>query len=317
VDFLKKHHETRSAVVAPRFTEAVEAYKRDLETDSSMKPQSKQYRLWCLQKIQRTWPKLWDLRLDQITEEDCKEWAAKLNKESACHYYNNTIATLRQVLDAGIAEHKRDAGTGIENPAQHLSRVRIRQKELQLPELAQFFELVKNLKMRSGGWGRRVGDLIEFLAFSGLRIRSEALWVNWEDIDWQCKEIIVRGHPQTGTKNSEIRRIPIILDMENLLKRLQAERPRTGPILIVRRCYEALARACNEIEIPRLTHYDFRHLSTERVRTDKTAEVNSWPLHLRFPRSTSGAWCRQTKPSKWTNWSKTRCGSDSPVRRSA
>jgi len=68
VDFLKKHHETRGAVVAPKFTEAVEAYKRDLETDSSMKPQSKRYRLWCLQKIQRTWPELWDLRLDQITE---------------------------------------------------------------------------------------------------------------------------------------------------------------------------------------------------------------------------------------------------------
>ena len=86
VDFLKKHNESRGSLAAPKFTEAVEAYKRDLETNSALKPQSKRYRLWCLQKIERSWPKLWDLRLDQITEEACKEWGAKLNKDIACHY---------------------------------------------------------------------------------------------------------------------------------------------------------------------------------------------------------------------------------------
>jgi integrase len=69
--------------------------------------------------------------------------------------------------------------------------------------------------MKSGGWGPRVADLVEFLAYSGLRIKSEALWVTWDDIDWKQKEIIVRGDPVTATKNSEIRRVPIIPDMEN------------------------------------------------------------------------------------------------------
>ena len=195
LDFQKKHHETRGSVVVPRFTAAVEAYKKDLEPDSSLKPQSKQYRLWCLQKIQRTWPTLWDLRLDQITEEECKGWATKLNKEIACHYYNNTIGTLRQIIAAGLKQHKDGGGTRLENPATELKRTRVTQKELQLPEPTQFRELVKNVRMRSGGWGPRVGDLIEFLAYSGLRIGSEAVWVTWQDIDWQRKEIIVRGQP--------------------------------------------------------------------------------------------------------------------------
>ena len=66
-----------------------------------------------------------------------------------------------------------------------------------------------------------MADLIEFLAYSGLRIRSEALWVTWEDIDWKRKEIIVRDDPVTATKNSETRRVPLIQDMQDLLKRLK------------------------------------------------------------------------------------------------
>ena len=184
--------------------------------------------------------------------------------EIASHYFNNTIATLKQVIDAGIAEYERQGGMGLKNQAQQLLRVRIKQKELQLPEPSQFHELVGNLRKKSGGWSERIGDLIEFLAYSGLRIRSEALWVTWEDIDWQRKEIIVRGHPETGTKNSDIRRVPIIADMDNLLKRLQTDPPQTGRILEIARCHEALARACKEIGIPRLTHHDLRHLFATR-----------------------------------------------------
>jgi integrase len=84
--------------------------------------------------------------------------------------------------------------------------------------------LLENLRMRSGGWGPRVADLVEFLAYSGLRIHSEAVWVRWEDVDWQRKEIVVRGNPQTGTRNSEVRRLPLIPYMEALLTRLQDKR---------------------------------------------------------------------------------------------
>jgi integrase len=264
VDFLKEKQELRGTIPVPSFTEAVEIFKSDLEKNSRIKPQSKKYRLWCLQKIQRSWPALWELRLDQISVESYQEWSTKLSTEIAAHYFNNTIATLKQVIDAGIADYERQGGKGLKNPAAKLQRVRIKQKELQLPEASQFHDLVKNVRKKSGGWGPRIGDLIEFLAYSGLRIRSEALWVTWEDVDWQRREIIVRGDPVTGTKNSDIRRVPIIADMEKLLKRLQADSAGTGLILQIGRCHEALARACKEIGITRLTHHDLRHLFATR-----------------------------------------------------
>jgi len=264
-DFLRRHQEARGTVAPPTFSEAVESFKRDLENNSAIKPQSKQYRLWCLQKLERSWPGLVDLRLDQITEDACKEWAAKLQKEIACHYYNNTIGTLKQVIQAGIRAHKQNKGVPFGNPAEDLRRTKIKQKELRLPESSQFRDLVANIRKNSGGWGPRIGDLVEFLAYGGMRIRSEAIWVTWNDIDWKRKEIVVRGDPETGTKNSEIRRVPILPDMETLLNSLRADGGEGGDqILKISRCNEALNRACKEIGIPRITHHDLRHLFATR-----------------------------------------------------
>jgi len=266
-DFLKEKQEARGKVAAPKFSEAVEQFKRELESDTSIKPQSKKYRLWCLKKLQKTWPALWNLGLDEITPQACKEWAGELNKKIACHYFNNTIGTLKQVIHAGIRAHKEKHGIKLENPAEDLRRTRINQKELQLPEASQFKGLVENLSKRSGGWGPRIADLVEFLAYGGMRIKSEAVWVTWEDVDWQRKEIVVRGTPDTGTKNSEIRRVPMIPDMEGLLTRLKAKLGSaevTGRILQIGRCNEALERACKELGIARITHHDLRHLFATR-----------------------------------------------------
>jgi integrase len=107
---------------------------------------------------------------------------------------------------------------------------------------------------------------VEFLAYGGMRIHSEAEWVTWGDVDWQRKEIIVRGSPETGTKNSEMRRIPILPDMEGLLTRLKEKLGaiESSRILQVGECHLALSRACKEIGIARLTHHDLRHLFATR-----------------------------------------------------
>lgn len=264
-DFLKEHRENRNRVDYPKFSQAVERFKQELERDTSIKPRSKEYRLLCLKKVETTWPDIGSLRLDEIKSKDCKEWAAKLSGISS-HYFNNTIATLRLVIEAGITLHREQGGEGLDNPAEDLKRVRVTQKDLQLPEPAQFKDLVANIRTKSGGWGDRVADLIEFLAYGGMRIYSEAVLVKWEDVDWKRKEIVVRGREDTATKNGEIRRIPIIPDMEVLLSRLkdQLGGVESGRIMKVKQCNGALERACDELGIQKLTHHDLRHLFATR-----------------------------------------------------
>jgi integrase len=265
-DFLKENRENRNKIDASKFSKAVERFKEELTNDTTIKPRSKEYRLLCLQKIQTSWPELGDLRLDEITAQVCKEWSAKLNEKIAGHYFNNTIGTLRQVMDAGLKAHQKNGGTALENPAAELKRVKVKQKDLRLPEPSHFKGLIENIRKPSGAWGERTASLVEFLAYGGMRIRSEAAWVTWEDVDWQRREIIVRGDPVTATKNSEIRRVPILPDMEILLTRLK-EKPGTaahGRIMQVSECKQTLARACKEIGIPKLTHPDLRHLFATR-----------------------------------------------------
>jgi integrase len=282
-NFLKEHRENRNKVAAPKFSEALEIYERELDADVNMKPGSKEYRRGCILKLKRTWPELGELRLDGITPQSCKDWAAGIQKEIASQYFNNMIGTLRLVIDRGIRAHKEKSGIKLENPAAELKRVRIKQKDLKLPEPSHFKTLVGNLRMKSGGWGPRVADLVEFLAYSGMRINSEALWVTWDDVDWKQNEIIVRGDPVTATKNGEIRRVPIIKDMKNLLKRMKDELGALKPerILQVSRAHESLARACKEIGIPRLTHHDFRHLfATRSIESGvDTPTVSRWLGH--------------------------------------
>jgi len=79
-DFLKGRQESRGRVTPPRFSEAVALFERELEGDTTIKPRSKEYRRLCLKKIRTSWPLLWNLRLDGITAQACKEWAAELSK---------------------------------------------------------------------------------------------------------------------------------------------------------------------------------------------------------------------------------------------
>ena len=87
-------------------------------------------------------------------------------------------------------------GEKIKNPAAGLSRAKISKKILHRPERGQFKNLVSPVKP-SGSWGPKAANLVEFLADSGTRLYTEAHWVNWENVDWKRKEIIIRRNPET------------------------------------------------------------------------------------------------------------------------
>ncbi len=157
----------------------------------------------------------------QISKADGLAWAARFGKTASPSAFNNTVGTFELVLDIAV-----EAGARYDNPAVHIKRKKIRQKLLQLPSQKQFVELVNTIRNGDGGWAERCADLVEFLAYSGCR-KGEAARVNGRDCDFEKGEITVLGDPATGTKNWEIRRVPMIPDMRRLLERLQKERGET------------------------------------------------------------------------------------------
>jgi integrase len=79
------------------------------------------------------------------------------------------------------------------------------------------YRMAALLKSWPGLSAKPAAELVQFLVFGGFRI-GEAKYVTWGGCDPQREEIIVKGDPETGTKNSESRRVPMIPDMRKLLE---------------------------------------------------------------------------------------------------
>jgi len=104
-------------------------------------------------------------------------------------------------------------------------------------------------------------------AYSGCR-KGEAARVSGRDCDFDKNEIAVLGDPATGTKNWEIRRVPMIPDMRLLLLKLKNDRGEAEfsnkPVMLVHECQGAIDTACKKLGITRFTHHDLRHLFATR-----------------------------------------------------
>jgi integrase len=123
-----------------------------------------------------------------------------------------------------VFEVAKDAGVIYRNPAEKLERVPVRAKQLTLPSGDQFLQLVDAVE-HAGAWcSRDCADLLRGLAFTGCR-KSEAGQITWRDLDFEAGEIVVRGDPETGTKNWTVRRVPLIPDARALFERMRGDRP--------------------------------------------------------------------------------------------
>ncbi len=243
------------------FKDALQTYRERLKADHSLKERSKVYRNERLVALLKSWPDLEQTDAAQISKSDCLTWAGRFGVKSSSSAFNNTVGTLRQVLDIAV-----EAGARYDNPAIHIKRKKVVQKHLQLPSQEEFLALVTAIR-EIHGMGKRCGDLVEFLAYSGCR-KGEAARIYGRNCDFEKREILVLGDPSTGTKNWETRRVPMIPDMYRLLSRIKSERDEkefiTHPVMRITACQGAINTACKKLRIARFTHHDLRHLFATR-----------------------------------------------------
>jgi integrase len=261
-EFLREHREKQvdglsEASAKMTFCEALKIHQQNQADDVTIKPSTRHYWNQVFVALLKSWPGLADRELRRITKTDCNEWARRFRKVASPSRYNNTLAGLRHVFDVAI-----EAGIIYGNPAAKLERVPVRAKQLTLPSRDQFLQLVETVE-RAGAWcSRDCADLLRGLAFTGCR-KGEAAQIEWRDVDFEASEIVVRGDPETGTKNWTVRRVPMISDVRALFQRMRGERstePLTAKAFRVREAQQAINRACKKLGIPRLTHHDLRHL---------------------------------------------------------
>jgi integrase len=243
------------------FKEAAEVLMSRIQADPSLKKRSKSFYRERLDALLRSWPELVEKDIRSISKLECSNWLARFGAVASPSSINNTLSVLQRTFEIAV-EH----GVRYENPAAGLKRAKVLAKRLVLPEPGQFKAYVTAMRTSGSRDSTHCADLVEFLAYGGFRI-GEAGEVSWQDCDFQRMEITVRGDPETGTKNWSIRRVPMIPDMLNLLKRIRHERseePADQKVMRVRTCQHSMRRAAKIIGIQHISHHDLRHLFATR-----------------------------------------------------
>lgn len=261
-DLLKERRaivQTAAQVAAGKmtFADAAKAYREKLELNLNLKPRSKAYRNMTVDFILKSWPAVLDRDVRKLTQRDCEEWLMRFQRKYASSVVNNTIGTLRAIFELVV-----EAGLRFDNPAMRLKRARIIQKRLELPSREQFAKFVSEIASAGARQSKDCADFVRFLAFTGLR-KTEAKFVTWKDVDFAHGEIIVRGDPVTGTKGNDVRQVPMIPELRDMLTEIRHRRkaePKDTPVLNVNEAEKSMTRAAKIVGIARLRHHDLRHL---------------------------------------------------------
>jgi integrase len=265
-EFLKEHRQRVSngnGEVSAKMTfgEAAAIHLRNLDDNLRIKPRTRDYWRECLAALQKSWPSLSETEVRKITQTDCKEWARTYGKTVSPTRYNNTVSVLRHVLNVAV-----EAGVVYSNAAAAVKRAPVRGKEIALPSIDKFNAMIAEMRAGHSRDSINCADFASGLAFTGCRV-GEAREIAWRDVDFDAGEIVVRGDSNTGTKNWELRRVPLIPDGRALFQRMRSERPDESldtKVFRVRECQKALDRACKKVGADRITHHDLRHLFATR-----------------------------------------------------
>ena len=246
------------------FGDALAIFRERQKHATDVKDSTKRYNERAAIDLLKTWTGLEQMDVKRITKFDCLEWRSRFGKMYASTVINGTLSVLRRILDIAM-----DSGVRYDNPAKDkdVKRARVRRKELKLPEPDQFVALLAHVRGNGSGRGGHSADAIQFFSYAGPRL-NEAARIYGRDCSFVKNEIVIRGDLITGTKNWEIRRVPMIPEMRKLLERLKAERSEqeflNNPVLRVHKFNRSLKNACTKLGLHHLTHHDLRHLFATR-----------------------------------------------------
>lgn len=203
-----------------------------------------------------------DVDAERLRVESLFQWWVAARKavevgDLSGNYANLQLAWLKDALELQVS-----AGERVSNPVRAYKRVRVIQKDLELPSMDDFRRVVEQVRSRGAWTSEESADLIEWLAYSGMRLR-EVSRLTWEDVGED--EILVRGvvlegaGQKRGTKSGKSRRVPINPALRELIDRRFSPGV-SGELFSVKRPIAALKTACAALGVSHLCCHDLRHL---------------------------------------------------------
>jgi integrase len=200
-----------------------------------------------------------------VTVQDCDRWVQERGAALASETFVHELDVMKAVFEFAL-----DRGLILSNPAKHIKRRKVISKQIVVPSLEQFKQLVSAIRQADGHKGNQErtkagADLVEFLAFSGARIgevigggdANEKRPLFWADVNFERNTIFLPG---TKTEAAP-RTIPMTKNLREHLLRLNTEnKPKpTDKVVSITSARKCLQSACKKLKLPQFTHHDFRH----------------------------------------------------------
>jgi integrase len=237
-----------------RMGRLADCWMAELKADKDLKPRTVEYREETLAIIRKTWPGFDVARPMDISPGECRDWAKRLGKKYSGSRFNGCVESLRAIFRLA-----QDQGSVATNPALLVERKAVKRKVRNLPSISKFRELLGQLKKTP--WRRRASALVRFLVFSGAR-PAAALMVVPADVDLKANTLRL---PPIKHQHEPLV-LPMSKELRGVVKELLADSSGPNePLLPTKTCRKALKMACRELNLPRLTHYDLRHLFTTHL----------------------------------------------------
>ena len=206
-----------------------------------------------------------NLPVRNITEQNCDRWVKERGTILASETFVHELDVLNAVFDFAL-----NRGLILSNPAKHIKRRKIISKQIVVPSLDQFKQLINAIRQSDGKKDNQEksqdgANLVEFLAYSGARIgevvgggdANERRPMLWSDVHFDRGTIFLPG---TKTEAAP-RTIPMSERLREFLTQLKTKK-KTQPsdlIVPIKSARKCLQTACKKLELPQFTHHDFRH----------------------------------------------------------
>jgi integrase len=195
------------------------------------------------------------LAVGNIASVHCHEWEKLRGVKISPSTFNHDRTTLIAVLNYAVKE-----GLLLENPALTIARRKLPKNKIVIPSKEDFCRLVATIRSLSPR-AQKGADLVELLAYSGMRL-AEATELTWGDVDFERGQFTVTGGAK-GTKNHEVRTVPLFPALRSLLERIKAEREggiaptqRMVPIFTAK---TAIKTACQKAKLAHFHHHLCHH----------------------------------------------------------
>jgi integrase len=199
-------------------------------------------------------PSFGHVPIRNISSQHCEDWLTRRGRKISASSYKHERRVLLAVLDYAVRN-----GLLLDNPAREVVPIRkIAKTKSTIPTRAQFAKLVETIR-QADVRAKPAANLVELLGYSGMRL-GEAVNLTWGDVDWDRNTFTVTGG-ERGTKNLEVRVVPLFPAMRELLERLRSDATPAPAdrIIPIDNAKRAIITACKKAGLPSFMHHSLRH----------------------------------------------------------